>query len=243
MDDEVGTHAADSDEGSLEISIVYAAGTIFTSLLFVQLLHSRPSALLTHGGACMLVGAALNCGVYVCTTLVGRPRVISVVVSPGVHDVVYFGLIPPIIFEAGFSMRKRGFFDNLVPILLFALLGTLISTFSAGWLLNYLSTHGIIVTPLSIGDALLFAALISPTDPVATLSVLRQLNAPSTLRNCIFGEATVNDALSIVLFNIIRRQVDKFDKFTKFDAEHFITDIGSEMLCAPVSPRRQLASP
>jgi sodium/hydrogen exchanger 8 len=39
---------------------------------------------------------------------------------------------------------------------------------------------------------------------VSTLSVLREVHAPPILRNCIFGEATLNDALSIVLFNVVR---------------------------------------
>ena len=60
----------------------------------------------------------------------------SSLVSPAAHDWVYFGLLPPIIFEAGFSMRKRGFFDNLVPILLYAVAGTLIATFAAGAMLS-----------------------------------------------------------------------------------------------------------
>ena len=58
---------------------------------------------------------------------------------------------------------------------------------------------------LTLGHCLLFAALISPTDPVATLSVLREVHAPPILRNCIFGEATLNDALSIVVFHVIRK--------------------------------------
>ena len=60
----------------------------------------------------------------------------SVISSHEQFDFEFFMifLLPPIIFEAGFSMSKRGFFDNLVPILLYAVAGTLISTFSAGFL-------------------------------------------------------------------------------------------------------------
>lgn len=45
----------------------------------------------------------------------------------------------------------------------------------------------------------------SLADPVASLSVLREVHAPPILRNCIFGEATLNDALSIVVFHVIRQ--------------------------------------
>ena len=48
---------------------------------------------------------------------------------------------------------------------------------------------------------MLFGSLISSTDPVATLSILRSVNAPPLLYDLIFGESALNDALSIVFFN------------------------------------------
>jgi len=59
---------------------------------------------------------------------------------------------------------------------------------------------------------------------VATLSVLRQVNAPPALRNCIFGEATLNDALSIVLFKVIKEHV------SDFEAEEFVSSIGCDIV-------------
>ena len=101
-----------------------------------QLLHWRPQPLLTHGGVSLLVGIGLNAAVWVGSSIfMGYSQVISVVVSSPVHDIVYFALLPPIIFEAGFSMRKRGFFSNIVPILLYAVVGTMISTLAAGVML------------------------------------------------------------------------------------------------------------
>ena len=190
----------------LEIDIVGAAAGISLSLLLVQVLHWRPSSLLTHGGASMLLGIFLNTSYWLSSLMLQqKAQVISIVVSPAAHDWVYFGLLPPIIFEAGFSMRKRGFFYNIVPILLYAVAGTLIATFAAGAMLFSLGSCGLISHSLTLGHCLLFAALISPTDPVATLSVLREVQAPPILRNCIFGEATLNDALSIVVFHVIRK--------------------------------------
>ena len=187
----------------LEIDLELACATICLALLAAQFLHYRPSPLLTHGGSGMLIGGLLNAGLWATSLAMGQPATLSLVVSPMVHDIVYFALIPPIIFEAGFSMRKKGFFRNLVPILLFAVCGTLIATFSTGVILHALSEAGVIGTKLSLENAMLFASLISPTDPVSTLSVLRKLRAPPMLHDLIFGEATLNDALSIVLFKVI----------------------------------------
>lgn len=159
----------------------------------------------------MLLGIGLNAVLWIISSTRGQPQVISIVVSPAAHDWVYFGLLPPIIFEAGFSMRKRGFFDNLVPILLYAVVGTLVATLAASAMLYACVTIGWIKGSITLGHCLLFAALISPTDPVATLSVLREVRAPPMLRNCIFGEATLNDALSLVFFHIVRKHYHRLE--------------------------------
>ena len=191
-----------------------------------QLLHWRPQPLLTHGGVSLLVGIGLNAAVWAGSSIfMGYAQVISVVVSSPVHDIVYFALLPPIIFEAGFSMRKRGFFSNIVPILLYAVVGTMISTLAAGVMLFGLSQIGAITFRLALGECFLFAALISPTDPVASLSVLREVQAPPALKNCIFGEATLNDALSIVLFNVIRQHFH-----TLSDSEYALADTVSDII-------------
>ena len=171
----VALQQEEDDEIRLQMDLVCSAGAVFLSLLCVQCLHWRPSALLTHGGMSMLVGMALNGGLWATTSLTGTPRVLSIVLNSQVHEIVYFAFLPPIIFEAGFSLRKRGFLDNLMPILFYAVIGTLISTCAAGAFFYALSHCGIIHTALQPGEAVLFAALISPTDPVATLSVLRQV--------------------------------------------------------------------
>ena len=73
-------------------------------------------------------------------------------------------------------MRKVGFFRNLIPILLYAIVGTLISTCAAAALFYLLSRSGVI-EQMDGATCLLFATLISPTDPVATLAILRQVRA------------------------------------------------------------------
>jgi len=61
------------------------------------------------------------------------------------------------------------------------------------------------VKPPRPPQAMLFGSLISSTDPVSTLGILKSVGAPPLLYDLVFGESALNDALSIVLFNIFRR--------------------------------------
>jgi sodium/hydrogen exchanger 8 len=127
----------------LELDIVVATIGLALSLMLIQLFHWRPSPLMTHSGTSMIVGLLLNAVFWLATMSIGQTQIISIAVSTKVHDVVYFGFIPLIIFEAGLSMRKRGFFDTILPILMYAVVGTIIATLSAGMMFNSLAKAGI----------------------------------------------------------------------------------------------------
>ncbi|XP_042889456.1 sodium/hydrogen exchanger 7-like isoform X7 [Penaeus japonicus] len=110
-------------------------------------------------------------------------------------------LLPPIIFSAGYSLKRRHFFKNLGAIFTFAFLGTTISTFVVGglvygflWLLS---------SSFSFIDCLLFGALISATDPVTVLAIFSDLHVDVNLYALVFGESVLNDAVAIVLSSAI----------------------------------------
>ena len=85
----------------------------------------------------------------------------------------YFGCLPPIILNAGFALERAHFFDNLGAISLLAVLGTLVSTFVVGALVKLGAARGLFrLAEASLLDALLFGALISAVDPVATLAIV-----------------------------------------------------------------------
>eukprot|EP01156_Anaeramoeba_ignava_P022106 Anaeramoba_ignava/c20210_g2_i2.p2 GENE.c20210_g2_i2~~c20210_g2_i2.p2 ORF type:complete len:156 (-),score=22.31 c20210_g2_i2:636-1103(-) len=72
-------------------------------------------------------------------------------------------LLPHIIFESGYNLKKRNFFKNIVSILLFAILGTLITAFFVGGFLIIFS-HKTSIFNLSTIECLLFESIISATD-------------------------------------------------------------------------------
>ena len=129
-------------------------------------------------------------------------------------EVFFFFLLPPIIFEAGYSLKRKDFFQNIGAITLYAMVGTLISTFVVGFLTYYFANwgwfgEGAIDTENPM-EALLFGALISAVDPVATLSIMGspELNCDPLLYSLVFGESVLNDAIAISLFKVFLRYYD-----------------------------------
>ncbi len=84
------------------------------------------------------------------------------------------------------------------PILIFATLGTLVSTFLAGILVYYVLQ--LLGLPVDFIYCLLFGSLISPTDPIAVLGIMKKVGAPKKLETKIVGESLFNDGVGVVIF-------------------------------------------
>lgn len=84
------------------------------------------------------------------------------------------------------------------PILVFATLGVLVSTFLVGGIMYFLFQF--LSLDIAFIYCLLFGALISPTDPIAVLGILKQVGAPKKLETKIVGESLFNDGVGVVVF-------------------------------------------
>lgn len=84
------------------------------------------------------------------------------------------------------------------PVLVFATFGVLVSTFLVGTALYYLLP--LVGLEIRFIYCLLFGALISPTDPIAVLGILKQAGAPKILETKIVGESLFNDGVGVVVF-------------------------------------------
>jgi monovalent cation:H+ antiporter, CPA1 family len=87
------------------------------------------------------------------------------------------------------------------PIALFATIGVVLSTFLIGSLMYYLFLA--FNYPINYIYCLLFGALISPTDPIAVLGILKDANAPKKLETKIVGESLFNDGVGVVVFIVL----------------------------------------
>ncbi len=108
------------------------------------------------------------------------------------------GMLAFLLFAGALHVNIAQLSKQKVAITVLALLGTLVSTIIVGmlmyWLLNALGIQ------LPFIDCLLFGALISPTDPIAVMGILKMLGTPKSLEIKITGESLFNDGVGVVLF-------------------------------------------
>ncbi|KAG0622406.1 hypothetical protein M758_3G095100, partial [Ceratodon purpureus] len=118
------------------------------------------------------------------------------------NNFFFYVLLPPIIFESGWSLKPSHFFSNFGAICTFAFLGTLMSTFVVGtllWVFGFLGwTYAM---PFLV--SLTFGALISATDPVTVLAIFNELQVDADLYAYVFGESVLNDAVAIVTYRTL----------------------------------------
>jgi len=116
------------------------------------------------------------------------------------------------------------------PILAFATIGTLTSTFLVGIFIFYVLK--VINLDADFIYCLLFGALISPTDPIAVLGILKKVGAPKKLETKIVGESLFNDGVGVVIFitifGIASQGMDHFS--ITHTVIEFVKEVGGGLL-------------
>jgi sodium/hydrogen exchanger 8 len=122
--------------------------------------------------------------------------------------IFFIALLPPIIFNSGYHLRRELFLRHLTPICLLACIGTIVSAVVIALVLLWASKSGYTggFDP-TLTELLTFGALISATDPVSTLAVFQSKRVDPHLFYLVFGESVMNDAVGIVLFNAFAKFV------------------------------------
>lgn len=121
-------------------------------------------------------------------------------VAHGVNfpDLVFHGLLGLLLFAGSLQIDLTALHRARWTVLILATAGVVLSTAIIGWAFFYLT--GMLGIPITLRDGLLFGALISPTDPIAALGLLRKASVPPSLLTKITGEALFNDGTGVALF-------------------------------------------
>lgn len=116
------------------------------------------------------------------------------------QDIVFFIILPVLIFEAAWHIKLRLLIRWIIPILVLAIVGVLISCAVTAALIYIGIGHSEGFPWIA---ALLTGAILAATDPVAVISQLRANHASEDLTTLFEGESLFNDAAGIVLFTVV----------------------------------------
>jgi len=106
-----------------------------------------------------------------------------------------------LLFAGAIHVRLEDLKEQKIPVIVFSTFSVVISTFVVGALLFYLLPLFHLEVPFL--HCLLFGALISPTDPIAVLGILKQAKVPRSLETKVAGESLFNDGMAVVVFLLI----------------------------------------
>ena len=107
-------------------------------------------------------------------------------------------LLPPMIFHTALHLNVRSVLENGKFMYGYALIGTISSAI-------LMAIIGRSLLGLDLRSAILLGVIISPTDPVAVVSIMSRIGTPQKLREIIEGEALFNDGAAIAIFTVISR--------------------------------------
>lgn len=116
-------------------------------------------------------------------------------------ELLFYIFLPVLIFESAFNMNMRKMLDSAWVISLLSVVSLIVSAVSIAVLLYFIMPLIGIQMPFIV--ALLFGAIISPTDPVAVLSLFKECGVPRRLAMIFEGESLLNDGTAMALFLVI----------------------------------------
>ena len=169
---------------------------IFSFLIGALIKHLMRGSRLPYTVVLLLIGLFIG-GLSHFNLFTAHTPILDIVHQVGSIDphLILFLFLPTLIFESAYSMESHLFFRILPQIALLAVVGLMISmvlsAFAVHWLLSW-----------SIGVSLLFGALISATDPVAVVALLKEKSSRKRLETLIDGESLLNDGTAIVFFSL-----------------------------------------
>ncbi len=111
-------------------------------------------------------------------------------------ELVFFGVLPPLLYSAAFFTSLRDLRSNMKPIGLLAI-GLVVFTTVGVAVVAHAFIDG-----LSWASAFVLGAIVSPTDPLAATSIARRLGVPRRLVTIVEGESLVNDGTGLVLYRV-----------------------------------------
>jgi len=127
-------------------------------------------------------------------------RITSLISQFDFTELLMGAMLNFLLFAGAVHINLKDLREQRTPIVVFSTVSVIISTFAVGTLVYFIPIEGLEIPYIY---CLLFGALISPTDPVAVLSILKNANVRKSLETKIAGESLFNDGVAVVVFAVI----------------------------------------
>ena len=125
-------------------------------------------------------------------------RLTKLVTTLDLREILMNVMLNFLLFAGGIHIRFKDLRAQRGPVIIMSTVGVIISTILVGYGLFYVSQWMNFYFPLI--ECLLFGALISPTDPIAVMGILKQAGVSKSLETKVTGESLFNDGVAVVLF-------------------------------------------
>ncbi|GAA4439130.1 sodium:proton antiporter [Ravibacter arvi] len=116
-------------------------------------------------------------------------------------DVLMGAMLNFLLFAGAIHVKLSDLREQKGPVVVFSTVSVLISTFVVGLLLYHILPLVGLSAPLI--ECLVFGALISPTDPIAVLGILKKVGVSKSLETKVAGESLFNDGMAVVVFVVL----------------------------------------
>eukprot|EP01133_Synstelium_polycarpum_P002811 gene2811-3233_t len=116
-------------------------------------------------------------------------------------EVLMGAMLNFLLFAGAIHINLKDLREQRGPVIIFSTVSVVISTFAIGFILFY--TAPLLGIELPFIFCLLFGALISPTDPIAVMGVLKEAKVRKSLETKVAGESLFNDGVAVVIFAVI----------------------------------------
>lgn len=157
------------------------------------------------------------------------PSVVAFLGAIDFHETLMNGMLSFLLFAGALHVDWGEMRRGRWPILALSTVGVLISTIIVGF--GFFALTALLGVSVPLLWCMVFGALISPTDPVAVMGVLKRAAVPPTLQATVAGESLFNDGVGVVVFTIIVSAAVGTEAFTiAHAAEAFLFEAGGGIL-------------
>ena len=145
------------------------------------------------------------------------------------RTILFDFLLGVLLFAGAIHVNLRGLLKERGSVIIYATFGVIVSTLIIGTAFFYITNA--MGLPVDYLYSLVFGALISPTDPVAVLALLKKAGAPKHMEIKIVGESLFNDGVGIVVFLSLLSLATMAQEFEIVHiAEEFAKEAGGGLL-------------